>query len=108
MGKVNLKDALNKVLDRTDLDEKVLKELKAIKTKVEKLEDQVEVKIEDLLEEPKSFVARLKSTFGFWSIIELGTIAFIALPAGNGDFNIAFGAALVWVLLHKFNKNWIK
>ena len=108
MSKVNLKDALNKVLDRTDLDEKVLKELKAIKTKVEKLEDQAEAKIEDLLEEPKSFVARLKATFGFWSIIEIGTLAFMALPAWNGDYNIAFGAALVWVLLHKFDKNWIK
>jgi hypothetical protein len=108
MSKVNLKDALNKVLDRTDLDEKVLKELKAIKTKVEKLEDQAEAKIEDLLEEPKSFVARLKATFGFWSIIEIGTLAFMALPAWNGDYNVAFGAALVWVLLHKFNKNWIK
>jgi len=108
MSKVNLKDALNKVLDRTDLDEKVLKELKAIKTKVEKLEDQAEAKIEDLLEEPKSFVARLKATFGFWSIIEVGTLAFMALPAWNGDYNIAFGAALVWVLLHKFDKNWVK
>lgn len=108
MSKVNLKDALNKVLDRTDLDEKVLKELKAIKTKVEKLEDQAEAKIEDLLEEPKSFVARLKATFGFWSIIEIGTLAFMALPAWNGDYNVAFGAALVWVLLHKFDKNWIK
>jgi len=108
MSKLNLKDALNKVLDRTDLDEKVLKELKAIKTKVEKLEDQAEAKIEDLLEEPKSFVARLKATFGFWSIIEIGTLAFMALPAWNGDYNIAFGAALVWVLLHKFDKNWIK
>ena len=108
MSKVNLKDALNKVLDRTDLDEKVLKELKAIKTKVEKLEDQAEAKIEDLLEEPKSFVARLKATFGFWSIIELGTIAFIALPSWNGDYNIAFGATLVWVLLHKLDKIWIK
>ena len=108
MGKVNLKDALNKVLDRTDLDEKVLKELKAIKTKVEKLEEQAEAKIEDLLEEPKSFVARLKSTFGFWSIIEIGILAFMALPAWNGDYNVAFGAALVWVLLHKFDKNWIK
>ena len=108
MSKVNLKDALNKVLDRTDLDEKVLKELKAIKTKVEKLEDQAEAKIEDLLEEPKSFVARLKATFGFWSIIEIGTLAFIALPAWNGDYNIAFGAALVWVLLHKLDKIWIK
>ena len=108
MSKVNLKDALNKVLDRTDLDEKVLKELKAIKAKVEKLEDQAEAKIEDLLEEPKSFVARLKATFGFWSIIEIGTLAFMALPAWNGDYNIAFGAALVWVLLHKFDKIWIK
>ena len=100
MSKVNLKDALNKVLDRTDLDEKVLKELKAIKTKVEKLED--------LLEEPKSFIARLKATFGFWSIIELGTIAFIALPTWEGDYGIALCAALVWVALHKFNKIWIK
>lgn len=108
MSKLNLKDALNKVLDRTDLDEKVLKELKTIKTKVEALEDKAEAKIEDLLEEPKSFVARLKSTFGFWSIIELGTIAFIALPAWEGDYNIALCAALVWVLLHKLDKNWIK
>lgn len=108
MSKVNLKDALNKVLDRTDLDEKVLKELKAIKTKVEALEDKTEAKIEDLLEEPKSFIARLKATFGFWSIIELGTIAFMILPAWNGDYNIAFSAALVWILLHKFDKNWIK
>jgi len=108
MSKINLKDALNKVLDRTDLDDKVLKELKAIKTKVEKLEDQAEAKIEDLLEEPKSFFARLKANIGFWSIIELGTIGFIALPAWNGDFDIAFGAALVWVLLHKFDKIWIK
>jgi len=108
MSKLNLKDALNKVLDRTDLDDKVLKELEAIKTKVEALEDQVETKIEDLLEEPKSFITRLKTTFGFWSIIEIGTLAFIALPAWNGDYNIAFGAALVWVLLHKLDKIWIK
>ena len=108
MSKLNLRDALNNVLDRTDLDDKVLKELKAIKSKVEKLEDQAEAKIEDLLEEPKSFFARLKANIGFWSIIELGTIGFIALPAWNGDFNIAFGAALVWVLLHKLDKIWIK
>lgn len=108
MAKLNLKDALNNVLDRTDLDDKVLKELKAIKAKVEKLEDQAEAKIEDLLEEPKSFFARLRANVGFWSIIELGTIGFIALPAWNGDFNIAFGAALVWVLLHKLDKIWIK
>ena len=108
MSKVNLKDALNKVLDRTDLDDKVLRVLKAIKTKVEKLEDQAETKLDDLLEEPKSFIARLKATFGFWSIIELGTIAFIALPTGEGDYGIALCAALVWVALHKFNKIWIK
>jgi len=108
MAKLNLKDALNKVLDRTDLDEKVLKELKAIKTKVDALENQAEAKIEDLLEEPKSFFARLRANVGFWSIIELGTIGFIALPAWNGDFNIAFGATLVWVLLHKLDKIWIK
>jgi len=108
MSKLNLKDALNNVLNRTDLDDKVLKELKAIKAKVEKLEDQAEAKIEDLLEEPKSFVARLRANIGFWSIIELGTIGFIVLPAWNGDFNIAFGAALVWVLLHKLDKIWIK
>jgi len=108
MSKLNLRDALNNVLDRTDLDDKVLKELKAIKAKVEKLEDQAEAKIEDLLEEPKSFFARLRANIGFWSIIEVGTLAFMALPAWNGDFNIAFGAALVWVLLHKFDKIWIK
>jgi len=108
MAKLNLKDALNKVLDRTDLDEKVLKELKVIKTKVDALENQAEAKIEDLLEEPKSFFARLRANVSFWSIIELGTIGFIALPAWNGDFNIAFGATLVWVLLHKFDKIWIK
>jgi len=108
MAKLNLKDALNKVLDRTDLDEKILKELKAIKTKVDALENQAEAKIEDLLEEPKSFFARLRANVGFWSIIELGTIGFIALPAWNGDFNIAFGATLVWVLLHKLDKIWIK
>ena len=108
MSKLNLKDALNKVLDRTDLDEKVLKELKAIKTKVEKLEDQAEAKIEDLLEEPKSFIARLKENVSIWSGVELGTIAFIAFPVWGGDYGVALCAALVWVLLHKLDKIWIK
>lgn len=108
MAKVNLKDALNKVLDRTDLDEKVLKELKAIKTKVEKLEDQAEAKIEDLLEEPRSFFARLKATLGPWTAVELATIGFIVVPLLGKDYGVSLVAALVWVLLHKLDKIWLK
>ena len=108
MSKLNLKDALNNVLDRTDLDDKVLKELKAIKTKVEKLENQAEAKIEDLLEEPKSFIARLKETVSLWSGVELGVIAFILVPAWGGDYVISLCASLIWVLLHKLDKIWIK
>jgi len=108
MAKLNLKDSLNKVLERTDLDDKILKEINDIKNKIEKLENKIETKIEDILEEPKSFFTRLKETFGFWSVIEIGTILFILVPAFENTPSVALGAALFWVLMHKFDKIWLK
>ena len=88
--KLNVKTEIQKVLDKTDLDEKIL------------------AKITDLLEEPKSLLARLKSTLGPWAMVEIATILFIAFPIWGKNYGIALVAALVWVALHKFNKTWIK
>tara|TARA_R110000823_G_scaffold214047_1_gene343927 strand:- start:257 stop:535 length:279 start_codon:yes stop_codon:yes gene_type:complete len=84
------KEEIQKLLDKTDLDEKLV------------------LKINDLLEEPKSLLARLKSTLGPWAMVEIATILFIAFPTWGKDYGIALVAALVWVALHKFNKTWIK
>jgi Rad3-related DNA helicase len=108
MTKLNLKESLNKILERTDLDDKVLEDLKEIRNKIESVESKLKTKIENVLEEPKSFIARLKETFGFWAVIEIGTILFILIPFLSGSFNIALGASLFWVLMHKFNKIWLK
>ena len=50
--KIDPKSEIQKVLDKTDLDEKVV------------------AKINDLLEEPKSFIARLKATTSIWTGVE--------------------------------------
>lgn len=97
MSKLRVKTYIHNMLDKTDLDEKLVEKANQTGDFVEETTDEV-----------KSFFTRLKETFGFWSIIEIGTILFIVIPALSGDYNIAFGASLVWVALHKFNKNWIK
>ena len=84
------KEEIQKILDKTDLDEKLV------------------LKINDLLEEPKSLLARLKSTLGPWAMVEIATILFIAFPIWGKDYGIALAASLVWVALHKFNKIWLK
>ncbi len=88
--KIDPKSEIQKVLDKTDLDEKVV------------------AKINDLLEEPKSFIARLKATTSIWTGVELGTIFFIIFPLLDKNYAVSLGATLVWVALHKFNKIWLK
>lgn len=86
----NTKKEIQNILDKTDLDEKLVS------------------KINDLLEEPKSLLARLKSTLGPWAMVEIATILFIAFPIWGKDYGIALTSALVWVALHKLNKIWLK
>lgn len=65
-------------------------------------------KLKEIINTTKKFFINLKETFGFWAMIEIGAILFAFIPAFNGDYNIGFASAIVWVALHKFNKNWIK
>ena len=111
MTKVNFKNQIQNILDNTDLDEKLVKELNELKEKAEKIETALE-EAGDFVEEKafniKSFFKKLKATLGFWSIVEVSALLFMVIPAIEGDFNVAFAASLVYVLMHKFNINWIK
>lgn len=108
MGKLNIKNQIQDILDNTELDDKLVKELDALKTKAEQIENKLEAHTDKILIKPKSLLKRLKSTFGFWSIIEIGLLLFMVIPALSGDYNISFGFSIAYLLMHKFNLNWIK
>lgn len=111
MAKVDLKNQIQNILDNTDLDEKLVKELTELKEKAEKVENSLE-EAGDFVEEKvfniKSFFKRLKATLGFWSIVEVALLLFIIIPTIEGDFDIALGSSVAYILMHKFNINWIK
>ena len=111
MAKVDFKNQIQNILDNTDLDEKLVKELTELKEKAEKVENALEEAgdfVEDKVFDIKSFFRRLKATLSFWSIIEVALLLFIVVPAIEGDFGISLGASIAYILMHKFNLNWIK
>lgn len=111
MGKLNIKNQIQNILDSTELDEKLVKELNELKEKADKIENALEEAtdfVEDKAFDIKSFFVKLKATLGFWSILEVGILTFMILPAIEGDYDIAFASSIAYLLMHKFNVNWIK
>jgi predicted PurR-regulated permease PerM len=115
MGKLNIKNQIQDILDKVELDDQLLAELKELQEKADKFENKVvekldnaEEKVDSITAKIKTFIGRLKSTVGFWSVIELGILALMATSTIEGSFNVAFGASVAYLLMHKLNLNWIK
>jgi ABC-type Fe3+-hydroxamate transport system substrate-binding protein len=115
MGKLNIKHQIQDILDRVELDDQLLAELKELQAKADEFENKVtekldaaEAKVDSITDKVKACIQRLRATLGFWSIIEMGALLFMVIPAIEGDYNVAFTASIAYILMHKFNVNWLK